>query len=162
MLQVYKVFVRPHLEYAVSAWSPWHKKDVDMLEKVQHRATRRMSDVHGTYPERLRQLELTTLEERRSRGDAIEVFKHLRGFLDVDHTTLFKTREQNEPKTRHQRSFLPLEVPRARLDIRQNFFTVRGAKLWNSLPSTIRESKTVNAFKNAYDAYMKREPSSHL
>ena len=161
MLQAYKVFVRPHLEYAVSTWSPWHKKEVKVLEKVQHRATRRMSDVHGTYLDRLRQLELTTLEERRSRGDAIEVFKYLRGFLDVDRATLFMTTECNEPKTRHQHSFLPLEVPRARLDVRQKFFTVRGAKLWNTLPSNIRESNTVNRFKNAYDAYMKRDFPSH-
>ena len=82
MLGVYKVFVRPHLEYAVTAWSPWHSKDKEILERIQRRATRRMSDVSGTYEERLRQLELTTLEERRSRGDAIEVYKYLNGFLD--------------------------------------------------------------------------------
>ena len=68
MLNIYKVFVRPHLEYAVPAWAPWHKKDAEALEKVQHRATRRMSNVRGTYEERLRQLNLTTLEERRTRG----------------------------------------------------------------------------------------------
>ena len=32
----------------------------------------------------------------------------------------------------------------------------------NTLPSNIRESKSVNIFKNTYDAYMKREPSSHI
>ena len=64
---------------------------LETLEKIQHRATRCMSDVRGSYPERLQQLELTTLEERRLRGDAIELFKYLRGFLDVDKETLFKT-----------------------------------------------------------------------
>ena len=90
MLQIYKVFVRPHLEYGITAWSPWLKKDIDALEKVQHRATRRMSDVRGSYTERLEQLELTTLEERRLRGDAIEVYKYLRGFLDIEKETIFK------------------------------------------------------------------------
>ena len=65
MLQIYKVFVRPHLEYAITAWAPWQRKDVEALEKIQHRATRRISDVRGSYEERLQQLELTTLEERR-------------------------------------------------------------------------------------------------
>ena len=161
MLQIYKVFVRPHLEYAVTAWRPWTKKDIDVLEKVQHRATRRMSDIRGSYPDRLQQLDLTTLEARHSRGDAIEVFKYLRGFFDVDKDTLFELKKSTEPKTRLQRSFMPLHIPRARLDLRKNFFTVRGARLWNSLPSSVRESNTVNKFKNSFDAYMaKPSPQS--
>ena len=154
MLQIYKVFVRPHLEYAVTAWSPWHRKDAELLEKIQRRATRRISDIRGTYPQRLQQLGLTTLEERRERGDAIEVFKYVRGFLDVEKETLFKTNNTEHPKTRHQHTFMPLAVPRANLDLRKNFFTVRGAKLWNSLPSVLRKSKTINKFKNVYDTYM--------
>ena len=138
----------------MTSWSPWHRKDIDKLEMIQRRATRRMSDVHGSYPERLQQLNLTTLEERRKRGDAIEVFKYLRGFLDVNKETLFTLNNVNQPKTRQQHSFMPLSVPRANLDMRKNFFSVRGAKLWNSLPSNIRESKTVNQFKNRYDALM--------
>ena len=89
MSQIYKVFVRPHLEYGVTAWSPWNRKDIEALEEIQRRATRRISDIRGKYPERLDQLELTTLEERRIRGDAIEVFEYLKGFLDVDKATLF-------------------------------------------------------------------------
>ena len=115
-----------------------------------------MSDVRGSYTERLEQLELTTLEERRSRGDAIEVYKYLRGFLDIERETIFKTNEATQPKTRHQHSFMPLTIPRANTDLRKNFFSVRGAKLWNCLPSNIRESNSVNGFKNAYDAYMQR------
>ena len=157
MSQVYKVFVRPHLEHAVSAWSPWHRKDVETLEKIQRRATRRISNVHGTYPERLRQLDLTTLEERRSRGDAIEVFKYLRGFLDVDKESLFTINNSDQPKTRQQHSFMPLSIPRANLDLRKHFFSLRAARIWNSLPSDIRESNTVNIFKNSYDRYMKRD-----
>ena len=111
MSQVYKVFVRPHLEHAVTAWSPWHRKDVECLEKIQRRATRRMSDVHGTYPERLKQLELTTLEERRLRGDAIEVYKYMRGFLDVDRGSIFTINNMEQPKTRQQHSYMPLVVP---------------------------------------------------
>ena len=115
-----------------------------------------MSDVCGTYQERLDQLGLTTLEERRKRGDAIETFKYLRGFLDVNSESLFTRNTSVQQKTRHQQSFMPLVVPRANLDLRKNFFSVRGAKQWNTIPSAIRESKTVNRFKNAYDAYMNR------
>ena len=155
MLQIYKVFIRPHLEYAVTSWSPWQRKDVETLEKIQHRVTRKMSNIRGSYPERLEQLELTTLEERRKRGDAIEVFKYVKGSLDIEKESLFKTNIVAQPKTRHQHTFMPLNVPRANLDLRKNFFSIRGAKLWNSLPSAVREADSVNKFKNAYDAYMK-------
>ena len=95
MLPIYKVFIRPHLEYGIAAWCPWLKKDIETLEKIQRRATRRMSDIRGSYPERLQQLDLTTLEERRSRGDAIETFKCLKGFLDVETEPLFTIDKNN-------------------------------------------------------------------
>ena len=34
MLNLYKTLVRPHVEYCVSAWSPYYKKDKELLEKV--------------------------------------------------------------------------------------------------------------------------------
>jgi len=32
--QLIKVFIRPHLEYAQQAWSPYLKKDISLLESV--------------------------------------------------------------------------------------------------------------------------------
>ena len=73
VLQINEVFVRPHLEYAITAWSPWLRKDWDLLESIQQRATRSISDMHGTYTERLHMLKLTTLDERRIRGDSKKI-----------------------------------------------------------------------------------------
>ena len=52
-----------------------------------------------------------------------------------------------------------LERERARLDIRGNFFTVRVVKQWNDLPENIKNSRSVNAFKNAYDAWTRNKPN---
>jgi len=38
-LIIYEGSVRPHLEYAIQAWSPYLRRDIDCLEKVQRRAT---------------------------------------------------------------------------------------------------------------------------
>ena len=36
---LYNVYIRPHFEFCVQTWSPYFKKDIDCMEKVQGRAT---------------------------------------------------------------------------------------------------------------------------
>ena len=52
--QLYVTFLRPHLEYAVSDWNPYRKKDIKILENIQRRATKLASRLkHVLYKERL-------------------------------------------------------------------------------------------------------------
>ena len=73
-LRLYKVYVRPHLQYCSSAWSPYSVADKELLESVQKRAVRMITNLSGTtYEEKLRELGLVTLEENRTRGDMVEM-----------------------------------------------------------------------------------------
>ena len=91
LVPLYKTFVRPRLEHAVAAWSPWQESDIKCLEKIQERLIRMLSDVKGeTYEEKLKDAGLTTLKERRSRGDAIQTFKVLKGFNKVSKENWFQ------------------------------------------------------------------------
>jgi ribonuclease P/MRP protein subunit RPP40 len=65
LLRLYKTLVRPHLEYCVSAWSPYYIKDKELLDRVQHRFTRMVPGLRQLpYEQRLQRLGLWTLEER--------------------------------------------------------------------------------------------------
>ena len=70
IIPLYKAIIRPHLEYCIQALRPYHKKDVDKLERVQRRANEIISELnHFCYKTRLLQCGLTTLDTRRLKGD---------------------------------------------------------------------------------------------
>ena len=88
MLRVYKTLIRPHLEYCVQLWNPAAEHGnwslILRIESIQRRFTRMIEEVGLLpYSERLRILQLTTLAERRSRGDLIEVYKANKGFSQL-------------------------------------------------------------------------------
>ena len=153
-VSLYKQYVRSHLEYAIQAWCPWTESDIDMLEGVQKRAIRMVSGLQGkTYEERLREVGLTTLLDRRKRGDMIEVWKIMNNKEDVKYNTWFTlASDRTVQPTRHSSSTHFISKPKFNTDIRKNFFSVRSVDPWNNLPQNVYDVSTLNMFKNEYDS----------
>ena len=150
-LILYKTYVRPHLEYCIQAWSPYLVRDIDCLEQVQRVATRSVRGLKGcTYEERLKRLGLLSLKKRRLRGDLIEVFKMITGRERIDCSRFFQSAPTQHQLRGHT---MKLYKPRARLRVRQMFFSHRIVDDWNSLPQSVIEAPSVCAFKSRLDRH---------
>ena len=146
MKTAYKSLVRHNLEYCCQVWAPkachgnWKTiLDIEAVQRTFTRVIDGMSDLN--YEQRLKKLGLTTLLERRMRGDLIETFKILNGFNDYgqsffnlsDRTNNLVSRPKNLTNT--------------------DFFGERVKNYWNKLPEYVRNRNSVNSFKNGLDKF---------
>ena len=149
--KLYTTYVRPHLEFAVSAWNPYLKKDIDTLEKVQRRATKLSPAIKNlTYEERLIALNLTTLEKRRIRGDLIQKYKiENRHDIIEWETPPVVAPPRGGRRGQHSRELIKNCAQRF------NFFNNRIACEWNALPDHVVKSETICQFKAHLDELTK-------
>lgn len=160
--KLFCAFVRPHLEYGQSVWAPHLQKHIDALENVQIRATKLVDGLKNfEYEERLRRCNLTTLLFRRMRGDMIEMWKH---FNVYDREILSPSFIPNDRPVRNGNHKFQLYQRRSgdgERGIQTNSYYFRTINTWNSLPTSVVESKTIDSFKNNLDVAWADHPMKY-
>ena len=130
----------------MAASPPGNSADCKLLEQVQSKATALVNGLkHLNSEERRKALGLMTLQQRRERGDLIEVYKMLNGVTNVNPSLFWEVREARNG------SRLVKEHASHGRRARQGFFSYRVIQKWNLLPQELKEAPSLDAFKNRLD-----------
>ena len=152
MVPLFKAIIRPVLEYGNAVWQPSKRKFINQIETIQRHFTKciiGMKDLD--YPERLKALNLPSLEFRRLRGDLIEMYKMTHDLYDSQTTESLFDFNTNNTRNNH----FKLNKPRVNTKQYQEFFTNRVINRWNGLHDDIVLASSLNCFKNYIDSHFK-------
>ena len=160
LLNAYKIYCRPILEYASIIWSPFSKVSkfrslIDQIERVQRLFTRRLitrcvgytnsSNInYKSYIERLVYFKLESLELRRLKIDLTTIFKISNNYTDINISDILNI--SNNCRTRG--NCKKLNVIHNYDNTIKNIINNRSVNIWNSLNNDIIKSVSVSSFKN--------------
>ena len=130
-LRLYKQYVRPHLEFASQAWSPWLSSDINIIEKVQEKALGMVSGLKNKeYSKRCREVGLDSLQTRRERHDILQVFKIMHGIDKVAPEALFiRVSEREDARTRLSADPMNIRMKRSKVGYQETFLTENCRKM---------------------------------
>ena len=153
LVPIFKTIIRPILEYANSTWCSGLKKNKAEIEKVQRIYTKNIYQVkHLSYEDRLKRLQLPSLEFRQFRGDLIQTYKIARNIYDQETVANLFSFSKSERLRGHRYKITKFYFNKVQY---KHFFTNRVTNHWNNLPSHIVEADSLNSFKNKIDEHFK-------
>ena len=144
LVRAFLVYVRPIVEYNSIIWSPHLKQDIEAVENVQRRFTKRLPGFKKfSYQERLRRLDLPSIELRRLHCDLLWCYKIIFGYVDINCDDMFEFRISTNTRGHKYKLFKKRNTSSLRL----SFYTERVVNVWNHLPSDFVQFSTLTAFE---------------
>ena len=133
LLNLYKSFIRPIVEYGTIIWGPYYVLDQQLIERIQRRATKLIHGLHEQpYVDCLARLHLSSLQYHCLKGDLMLLYRMYHN-LGINFTDYFTTSHVTFTRGHSCKRFKPHAISR----VRSNFFSVRIIVFWNSLPNFI-------------------------
>ena len=147
MTTVYQTLVQPYFDYCSQVWEGLGATLCNKLQRLQNRAVRIITKSGYEVPVNLlNQLGFPNLETRRNHQLNTLMYKVRHEMGPSSLSNMFqKTSEVHKHQTRQAKhDFVP---PKPKTNYLKKAFSYRGAAAWNNLPSAIKNSDSVNAFK---------------
>jgi len=145
LIKAFCTFVRPILEYCCIIWNPRHKYEIDKIEAVQRRFTKRIRGFYNmSYTNRLRLLHLDSLACRRITADLVMCYKILNNHVCLDSGKFFTGSTVGRTRGNTMK-LMKVHTLSARDG---HFFSNRVVNVWNSLSDSVILSPTVTSFKH--------------
>ena len=149
MLFLLTTHIRPLLEYCSCVWNTGYAQDLKLLECVQRRWTKRINGLRSlSYEDRLRALNLYSVQGRLLRADLIQYWKIFNGKSCISPNDLFLQPPQSRTRG-HCHKIFPSAI---NTDVRKRSFSQRCIQAWNSLPARTVTARSVNEFKRMLDS----------
>ena len=138
-------YVRPLIEYNSILWSPNQKKYIDLIEKVQRSFTKRIPCLHKLpYLDRLKSINLQSLELRRLHFDLFYYYKILHNLTDINPDIFFT---YHNPLSSLRQNLPFVTTPPSTTSKYLSTLPFRSLSCWNSLPRNLQNQKSFISFK---------------
>ena len=156
MMLMFRSYVLSRLEYLSPAWNPTLPTDIMKLEAVQRSFTAKIKGLEDkNYWQRLSSLKLFSLQRRRERFIFIHMWKIFKCLAPNDLNFQFQNHIRLGPQCKHKNFRSP---SRALQTIRHNYFSCVGPRLFNIIPSFIKNANTLETLKSRLDKFLSKLP----
>ena len=145
-LELYKLTIRPMLEYCSFVYGHLRKGDRILLENIQRTFTKSLDGYSSTltYRERCLKFCLDPLWMRRLKLNLVLLFRIIYGLC---YTSTVNSQFYHNPTYNFRNKCKTLQPLASRSKLRSSFILVRYVHVWNSLPQTIRDCTNISQFK---------------
>ena len=156
LIKLFTTYIRPQLEYNSQIWSPFLLRDINQIEKIQRhflkRAFNRCNLYFTGYKDRLKQVNLLSLQDRRIFLDLTFMFKLIHNLTDLNFNNFFSYKTSSYSLRCHS---LQIYIKKEfNSSIWSNSFFVRVPKLWNSLPAPIATAESLSSFNSLLKTHL--------
>ena len=148
LINLYRSIMEPHFSYCCSVWGSCGASKLDMLQKLQNKATRIVtSPFDASAAPLLQRLGWPSVQKLINKETGSMVSKSLNSFAPRYLSDLFVRLSGVHPRELRS-SKTDLAIPMLRTGNGQKSFAYRGASLWNSLDFDIKMAPSINAFRS--------------
>ena len=153
LLKIYNTVIFPHFNYCCTVWSGAKNREcITKLFRLQKRAGRIILNVKQTHvstDDILRTLKWMPIHDYFTYRKLMLTFKVMNN-LTPEYLNVFTYVRQISSRSTRQSVNGTLYIPKVRTEYYKRSFSVSSAILWNRLPETVRNCRSLVSFKSEY------------